>query len=123
MRTITTTERIGERVGDIDWNYDFLSHFKNYCTGDETKAKYCKESTEQLRTIEERYKAGLRTMATTDGGSSRIGWGQVLDVGMYDGWPYWRPVPSVRILGPLGGEWHAFSTVTEIRYDKTEGAA
>jgi hypothetical protein len=117
MRTETRTVQIGERVGDIDWNYNFLSHFVNYCTSDEKKAEFCKESMEQLRVIEERFKAGLPTLATTYGGWPRCGFGEVLDVGMYDGWPYWRPVPSIcikdNVLG--GGNWHAFSTITEIR--------
>lgn len=49
---------------------------------------------------------------TTDGGWPRCGWGDVLDVGMYDGWPYWKPVPSVYSRGPLGGEWHCFSMLS-----------
>jgi hypothetical protein len=34
---------------------------------------------------------------------------------MYDGWPFWRPVPSVLIAGPFGAEWHWFGAISEIR--------
>lgn len=114
MRTRTVTVREGENVGPIDWSYDFLSHFASYCTSDERRADLCARSIEQLRTVEERFKAGKKTLATTDGGWPRFGWHEVVDVGMYDGWPYWKPVPSVMTRGPLGGEWHAFSFITDI---------
>ena len=40
--------------------------------------------------------------------------GEVLDVGMYDGWPYWKPVPSVFTRSALGGgEWHCFAMLTD----------
>lgn len=31
-------------------------------------------------------------------------WRDVYEVGMYDGWPYWAPMPAVRRSGPLGPE-------------------
>ena len=27
---------------------------------------------------------------------------RVVQVGMYDGWPYWRPTPAIGYVGPLG---------------------
>ena len=113
MRTVTRVERIGERLADVDWNYDFRSHFDTTAMNPDAREARCAEYVERLREIERRFKAGERFSATTYGGLPRI-WGPVLDVGMYDGWPYWRPVPSVHIGTWMGGEWHAFDRVHEI---------
>ncbi len=110
MKTVTVTKRIGEYFGPIDWAYDFRQHFNNYCGSDAQRDKYCADAVDKLR----RLTSGGEWMATTDGGWPRFGWGKVLEVGMYDGWPWWRPVPSVCIDGPLGGEWHGFYSVTGI---------
>lgn len=109
MRTETRTVRIGERVSDIDWNYDFRSHFDSMCCSDERRDERCAEKVAQLRAIEAAFLAGRKVEVTTYGGWPRCGWGAVLNVGMYDGWPYWRPTPSVFKQGPLGGEWCTFA--------------
>lgn len=109
MKTIPTTRREGELLGPIDYSYDFLKHFESWGISAEEKKKRCDAAIEMLRVLESHEHI---YQATTDGGWPRVGWGTVLAVGMYDGWPYWRPVPSVMIAGPLGGEWHTFSSVT-----------
>lgn len=55
---------------------------------------------------------------TTDGGWPRCGWKDVLEVGMYDGWPYWKLVPSVLMKNWMGASWHSFSSITSIRKKK-----
>lgn len=114
MRTETRTVRIGERVGDVDWLYDFRNHFNNLCTSDERRDEACEQAKDRLRKMEEAVKSGAEIRATTDGGWPRCGLNRVIDVGMYDGWPYWRPVPSVQTMGTLGTEWHSFSAITTI---------
>ncbi len=115
MRTETRTVCIGENVGPIDWAYDFRSHFNSLCTSDERRDEACARSVGWLRRIDADFRAGLPMRATTDGGWPRCGVRRVVDVGMYDGWPYWRPTPSVQIESPLGGaEWHAFSFLTNV---------
>lgn len=52
--------------------------------------------------------------ATTDGGWPRCGWGRVLRVIMYDGWPYWRPTPTVVCASWHGVEYHAINSLSEI---------
>lgn len=121
MKTVTRTERIGERVSDIDWEYDFRSHFNNLCTSDAGKAEACDRQKQLLQTIEQRFLEKRTTLATTYGGWPRIGYHEVIDVGMYDGWPYWKPVPSVCLKGTLGAEWHAFSCITDIIIDDKVG--
>ena len=113
MRTETHTVRIGEKMGPIDWAYDFRTHFDNYCTSDKGRDEICAKRVAKLRLIDEAVKAGRTVYASNYGGYPRI-WARVLDVGMYDGWPYWKPVPSVMLASPLGGgEWSYFSMLTE----------
>lgn len=112
MRYETHTVRVGERVGDIDWSYDFKGHIAVTYTGRDIDERV-EQMKSRLLEIECAYKAGEEILATTYGGWPRIGYGKVIDVGMYDGWPYWKPVPSVQTLGPLGAEWHSFSMITD----------
>ena len=113
MRTYTTTVREGERTGDVDWGYDFRQHFNNYCTNDAGRDEICAKSVQRFRAIAELHAAGTRVRATTYGGWPRCGFGDVLDVGMYDGWPYWRPVPSVLTSSVLGAARHSFCSLTD----------
>ena len=114
MKYHTVTVREGEKVGPIDWAYNFGGHAWGPGRGG-ANPELVAANTELLRTLEESLASGERWEATTDGGWPRVGWKRVLDVGMYDGWPYWRPVPSVRIAGTLGPEWHSFTSITEAR--------
>lgn len=111
MKTITETRRVGELLGPVDWSYNFRQHFDNYCTSDEGKDDACAKDVERLRKIVE---SPDEWLVTTYGGWPRCGWGNVVAVGMYDGWPYWRPVPSVAFRTTLGVEWTAFSGITNI---------
>ena len=120
MRTYTKTVREGERVGDVDWNYDFRQHFNNYCTDAAGQDEICKQSVERFRAISNAFASGHKVLATTYGGWPRCGLHEVLDVGMYDGWPYWRPVPSVATRSPLGGsEWKSFCSLTDFEVANT----
>ena len=109
MKTTTVTKREGEFLGLVDWDYDFASHFTGY-GNPEIAARFCEEAVKMLRLLS----AGGSWQATTDGGWPRVGWREVISVGMYDGWPYWRPVPSVCLSGVFGSEWHSFSSLTGV---------
>jgi hypothetical protein len=111
MKYETVVQRIGEDMGPINWSYDFRSHFDCYCTDDAGRDRICAEHVERLRQIAAEPSAWL---ASTDGGSPKCGYFPVINVCMYDGWPYFRPTPFVRTMGPLGPEWHCFSTITAI---------
>jgi len=100
MRTETRTVRVGEFLGPVDWDFDFGVD---------------DERVRRLRDIEAGIARGETWQATTDGGWPRFGWGEVLAVGMYDGWPYWSPTPSVLISGHFGGEWSSWRAVTDAR--------
>lgn len=113
MRTETRTVRIGEWLGPVDWSYDFASHDWNHGGG--TNPDHVSRCVSMLRELDEGIARGEVWEATTDGGIPRVGWGRVLDIGMYDGWPYWRPVPSVLIDDYLGAETTSYCGLSEIR--------
>lgn len=104
MKSYTQTVNEGEDMGPIDWARPMIAQME----GDKWRA-------EVVARLREAESAPERFEATTDGGWPRVGWRQVLAVRMYDGWPYWRPTPSVYSCGPLGGEWHSFNSLSEIR--------
>lgn len=112
MKTKTVVERIGERLGDIDWTYDFASHgWSQNCGGH--NPKLIQQEVEHLRTLEAAFKAGkscsVRMYDTYE---------PVVDAGMYDGWPFWRPVPSFMSSTWLGPSWHAFTFISDIKIDE-----
>lgn len=118
MRIETHTIRVGERVSDLDWSYDFRKHFNLMCCNDAGKDRACEEAKDLLRKIEKALQEGRNVRATTDGGLPRCGLHPVIDIGMYDGWPYWTPVPSVCTRGHFGVTWHSFSSITEIEEEE-----
>lgn len=92
MKYRTEIVREGENVGPIDFSYDFIQHYGTHCCSDEQKREYCDAAVALLRTVAE----------ADDPQDLRIRcdewWYDVLDVGMYDGWPYWKPVPAVMVV-------------------------
>ena len=113
MRYETKTVRVGELLGPVDWEYDFAA--TGWDQGGSGNPDLIEGKTRQLRELEAGLERGESWEATTDGGVPRVGWGRVLAVGMYDGWPYWKPTPSVLISGPFGGEWSSWWSVSEAR--------
>ncbi len=116
MRTETRTVNVGEYLGPVDWKYDFDSW------GWDKKGGSCNpdlipEAVNRLARLEQALKLGETWEATTDGGAPRCGWGEVLEVGMYDGWPHWKPTPSILIASHLGSEWSSWFHVKASRED------
>jgi len=111
MKTKTVTVHEGELLGPVDWSYDFCQHFNGYGANEARTQAACDKAVENLRALAAN-PAGYE--ATTDGGWPRVGWHPVIAVGMYDGWPYWKPTPSVMLAGVLGPEWHSFCSITDI---------
>lgn len=103
MKTHMVQVREGENLGPIDWGYDFDQHDWNHGSDGGTNPVCVEQGKQVLRELVE---------ANNSGSVSIYGeWRTVLDVGMYDGWPYWRPVPSVCISVAFGTEWHSFSSL------------
>ena len=100
-------EPYGGYLGPVDWSYDF---FKDQSIPSEWAVR----AKGMLRRLDEGLKNGEKWIMTTDGGWPRVGWKPVMRVGMYDGWPYWRPVPSVLYIGTLGLEWDSWNSISGI---------
>ncbi len=109
MKTRMVEVREGEMLGPIDWSFDFRPSFDSYCMSKENQDKLCLERIAMFHRIEDAFKAGKKVLVYTHSDFGK----QVLDMGMYDGWPYWKPVPSVFYASPLGGgEWSSLSSVS-----------
>jgi len=108
MKYKTIEVREGELLGPVDWNYNFRQHFDGYCSTDEYKDRRCAETVERLRKVADNPDAFLVVTSYPD--KRR----EVFSVGMYDGWPYWKPTPALLVSGTLGPEWHFFSDLHEI---------
>ena len=108
MRTYQVTHREGELLGDIDWNFDFFHCFDCYCCNDERRAEIMSGHIERLWQVERLHKKGI-PLRIREGEY----WHDLIAVGMYDGWPYWKPFPAILIAGPIGSEWRHFPCVDE----------
>jgi hypothetical protein len=102
VKTYTVTKREGELLGPFDPKFDWSTL--------QVSASSIEKSKETIRLLE----SGGKFQVTTDGGWPRIGWHEVIAFGMYDGWPFWRPVPFVCVSGPLGAEWYSVHSITGI---------
>lgn len=93
MKTVIVTKQIGEWLGPIDWNYDFDEHsWKNKgCVNPECIADG---------------KEALHMLINNPGhwmySPSFLTSFKIVEIGMYDGWPFWRPTPAIGYIGPLG---------------------
>jgi hypothetical protein len=114
MRTETRTVTVGENMGPVDWSYDFRKHFDSMGASDEVKDERCRERVAWLKYVERAVRDGTPVRVTSDGGSPRCGIHPVIDVGMYDGWPFWKPTPSVCVATRFGVEWYTFSQITNV---------
>lgn len=94
----TGKARRGEMVEGIDWSFDFSQGFASYCTTQEKKDGMRDECVAFLKTM----KSGDRFMMS--GQFEKV----AVTVGMYDGWPFWKPTPAVSYVGPLGTIEYAF---------------
>jgi hypothetical protein len=101
-------------VGPIDWTYDFKSH--GWGQKGSVNPDCIDRQIEWLKKLDAT--SNNQWSASTYTGWPRI-WHKVISVGMYIGWPYWRPIPSVLLQGPLGPEWHSFLSLTGVSDGKT----
>jgi hypothetical protein len=84
MRLETQTVRIGEDVGPIDWEHPLA-----------------KEMPPIWRDAEQR----------PDDFTFSEYRRSIIRICMYDGWPYWEPMPAIQFVGPLNsGEWAFFNS-------------
>ena len=111
MRYHTVTVREGELLGPVDPSYDYTQHEWSGSRGGVNP------------TNTQRGWDLIQQVAAGGAWDVRMyeAWLPVLHVGMYDGWPFWRPVPSVCVRTYLGSEWHPFYSIREARHRAQEG--
>lgn len=97
MRTETRTVHIGEWLGPVDWTFDFDSW--GWDRGGSGNPTLIEPSKAALRDLER----WIEDEKPCEVGEHQS-WHRVIRVGMYDGWPFWRPVPSVLYATFLGSE-------------------
>jgi hypothetical protein len=107
MKTYQQTVRVGEKTGEIDWSYNFLQHFSSYCCTGAVKQEMCDRAVQMLREIEQLHKEGKKLTVAHRGYDRKL-----LDIGMYDGWPFWKPTPALMVVDPVFG-----NGVWEFYYD------
>lgn len=111
MRTETRTVRIGELLGPVDWSYDFDQHGWGPGRGG-GNPECIREGKEVLRIVEQALADGKRVTFTPSDFSAF----EVVQCGMYDGWPFWQPTPYIGYIGPLGVlEWTPFYNLCRSR--------
>lgn len=104
MKTYTQFVREGELLGPVDWSYDFRSHFfgpTRACNSDDNNQRRMDRAMGVLRAIarNDSTEPTAEWIVTTNGFAHPL-----LAVGMYDGWPFWKPTPAVLYRGVLGPE-------------------
>lgn len=103
MKTYMVQQQEGERMGDLDYSYNFLQHYANYGSTEEWKKERCEKTVEMLKEVEKLLKEGKKIMVDMSGYRKEL-----FDVGMYDGWPYWKPTPALLVKGNWSAEWEFF---------------
>lgn len=84
MRTYATTLCIGENMGPVDWDHPTAKEMPQIW-------KDAEKSPDQFTFSEHRR--------------------EIIEICMYDGWPYWEPRPAIHFIGPLNsGEWTFFNS-------------
>jgi len=118
MRSYQVTHNEGENMGPIDWSYDFMRHYSGLCTDEANKCERMARDIEMWFQVEHiflRRKTRAKVLASLyqpdednkvlqvlDGDY----WRKVIDICMYDGWPYWKPTPAMFLSTWHMGDWH-----------------
>lgn len=104
MKTRMIEERIGEYLGPVDWSYDFTQHDWGGGRGG-VNPEVSAKGKDLLRQLEQ---SGDWVVMMHQC------YRDVICIGMYDGWPFWMPVPSVQTRGPLGSEWSPWYNIQSV---------
>ena len=82
MKTHTIVVREGEDLGPVDWGHDLAKDMPP-----------------------------IWREAAKDVDAFTFNGREIVYIGMYDGWPYWKPMPAVGLIGPLNSlEWTFFNS-------------
>lgn len=114
MRLRQVTVREGEWLGPVDWAYDFKQHDWRDGRGG-INPECSAEATEYLRALCAIVDAGGTAEVLLSHDDRFV---EVLRVGMWDGWPYWKPTPTVETAFWLGPEKHGWCSLRAVRAKK-----
>lgn len=106
MKTITVTRRIGEW---FDFEPTWFDDHEPESGLNPAFAEDCRKvflQAHELLEAEESVQVKIRY---------DLPWCTLYHVGLYDGWPYWRPYPSFVREGPLGPETHSYYQIHSVR--------
>ena len=108
MKIKTIKQREGELLGPVDWNYDFDQHKWSDNRGG-VNPEIVDEGKVALKILETKIAEGKPCTVGCYGTRQKV-----LHVGMYDGWPFWKPTPSVGLESWLGVEWQPFYNIRNV---------
>jgi len=100
MRTRTITVREGEWFEPVDRLYDFRSH--GWDCGGSVNPSVVKEGTRTILELDRKFCSArwVYVPCLTER--------EIVHVGMWDGWPFWKPTPAIGYIGPMGSVEIAF---------------
>ena len=104
MKKITKTvvERIGENMGPVPKDYDIWDKRWGGLYPNNPEIRVAKF--QMFLDMQEAFLNGNKIRVSYDPDFGDF----LADVGLYDGWPYWEPVPCFKQATWLGGEWHTW---------------
>ena len=111
MKTIQQTVMIGENMGAIPGDYDFMAWWHESDGGlYPNNPEIVMQKGVQILQIQDLFikNANVWILEYWDGPRRKV-----IDVGMYDGWPYWKPVPNIQIMPilPGSGTWISWLSI------------
>lgn len=102
-------QREGELLGPVDWTYDFDTMAWSDTHGG-VNPEIIARGKETLKFVETGMAQGKSYTVYCYGLEQKV-----ISIGMYDGWPFWKPTPSVYLETFWGGEWHPFYNISNAR--------
>ena len=113
MRTHTVTKRVGEFLGPVDWSFGFAEAGKDMCScgSDVAHQEFMARALSCLHEAELALWEGY-TVYLNEGSLWNS---KVLCVGMYDGWPFWKPYPFYCTETAAGADWRPWYNAKRIR--------
>lgn len=109
----TVTRREGEYLGFVGEEFELPENI--YPCNPETR----KNKMKMFLEIQELFQQGKKIRVWYDPMLA----GMVMEIGYYDGWPYWKPYPHVRIQHWFGGEnhpWHSIYSYEVVEDEENE---
>jgi hypothetical protein len=106
-KTVNVCE--GERLGDVPVEFDYEPFCKRFMGG--RHQEMLAESITTYRDMLAAYNENREGIIASEGDFEH----EVIDMGLYDGWPFWAPRPCYFWKTWAGGEWRNFYELRAFR--------